>query len=426
MPMPTNKSLTVPLGVLALISGVFLIVPAYATGGYELLQSFGGTRGDNPAGVILDAAGNLYGTAIDSAGGIVFELTKGANGKWSETIIYQFADSIEPNGGLVFDATGNLYGTVSLGPSNYGKVFQLSPGTNGPWTEMAIYTFRSPSDGDGPSGRLIFDSSGNLYGTTQSGGANGGGVVFELEPGSNGKWNKKTLHNFASNAQDGITPMAGLTLDSEGHLYGTTLRGGNHSGSCNPSGCGTVFELEPGANGRWTETVLHRFNSKSGAVPYADLTLDASGNLYGTTFDGGDFGYGTVFRLTPGTNNQWTETVLHNFNANEKDGIKPMTGVILDGAGNLYGTTYEGGAYSSACGGPGCGTIFELTPVAKGDWDIKILLNFDGHDGATPEFVDLCFDADGGLFGATPGGGYLYGIDCNGLDGCGVAFEIAP
>jgi uncharacterized repeat protein (TIGR03803 family) len=326
---------------------------------------------------------------------------------------------------LVFDATGNLYGTTGPNGYNYGTVYRLTPGTNGEWTETVIYSFNSQNYGDGPYGRLIFDAAGNLYGTTQSGGSGGGGIAFELKPATKGQWTEKILHNF--DGKDGKNPLAGLTFDSAGNLYGTTVYGGDYSSSsCKTTGCGVVFQLKPSATGEWTEEVLHAFNFENGAFPFSDLTFDSAGNLYASTWQGGAHGYGIVFELEPGTNDKWSEKILHNFNPNEKDGVLPMTGVIFDGAGNLYGANSEGGAYNSACGERGCGTIFELTPVAKGSWAKKTLLNFDGHDGASPEFIDLCIDAAGNLFGATPAGGYLYGRSCNGLDGCGVAFEITP
>jgi len=194
-------------------------------------------------------------------------------------------------------------------------------------------------------GALIFDGAGNLYGTTVYGGTDNIGTVFQLTPGSNGKWTEKVLHSF--NGKDGGIPYAGLVFDAAGNLYGTTF--GN-----------TVFQLAPRANGKWTEKVLHIFNGKRGAGPGAgSLIFDAAGNLYGTTEVGGAYtricgnGCGTAFELSPGANGTWNEKILYRFN--RTNGYYPIAGVIMDAAGNLYGTTSSGGAH-------GQGTVFEITP----------------------------------------------------------------
>lgn len=233
--------------------------------------------------------------------------------------------------------------------------------------------------------RLIFDQGGNLYGTTYAGGlagyctGNGCGVVFELTPGNNSQWTEKVIHTFGTQAEDGADPVNGLIFDRTGNLYGVTIWGGSGEFSSCFYGCGTVFEMTPTGNGQWTETVLHNFanNGTDGIYPVSDLVFDASGNLCGTTSDGGSSGtgcgpgdgYGTVFELTPGSNGQWTETVLHNFMDNGVDGNNPdpTSGLIFDGAGNLYGTTQYGGNNNPSCSAWGCGTVFELTP-GSGSW----------------------------------------------------------
>ena len=199
-----------------------------------------------------------------------------------------------------------------------------------------------------PYAGLILDSDGNLYGTTTNGGSYDGGAVFELSPGPLGKWREKLLHSFG-NGKDGYIPFAGLVFDSSGNLYSTT--GGRVKGESS----GTVFELSPNSDGKWTERVLHSFNGNDGANPAAGLILVTGGNLYGTTQNGGTYSDGTVFELSPGTNGKWTERVLHSFSNNGKDGTNPEGGVIVDSSGNLYGTTRSGGAHGS-------GTVFEITP----------------------------------------------------------------
>ncbi len=349
----------------------------------EVLHSFGqgADGGYAQAGLILDAAGNLYGTTYYGGTygkGTVFELTPTVGGGWTEKVLYSFcsqtncADGAEPYAGLIFDTAGNLYGTTYYGGAytfcygGCGTAFELTPTVGGSWTEKVLHSFnQNGTDGFYPSASLIFDTAGNLYGTTWEGGSGTYplGTAFELTPTAGGGWTEKVLHSFNFNGTDGVQPLAGLIFDAAGNLYGTTLDGGPHA-------YGTVFVLTPTAGGGWTEKVLHAFgNPGDGAELYAGLIFDAAGNLYGTTVNGGTSdncrsynnlpGCGTVFELTS-AGGVWTETVLHSFNDNGTDGFYPEAGLILDAAGNLYGTTFEGGTYS--CIGYGCGTVFELTP----------------------------------------------------------------
>src|SRR5271163_2430536 len=215
-------------------------------------------------------------------------------------------------------------------------------------TETVLYSFSgTPSDGAIPYATPVFDGR-NLYGTTVEGGAYGYGTVFKLEP--SGK--ETILHSFDFNGSDGYTPYASLVLH-KGILYGTTELGGEY-------GQGTVFEVTPTENGS-TETILHSFdlNGTDGAAPFASLIFDADGNLYGTTYSGGDYGHGTVFELAP----SGTETILHSFDFNGSDGYYPYASLVLLGKGNLYGTTTYGGSYG--CAEDGCGTVFELTPSGQ-------------------------------------------------------------
>ncbi len=226
-----------------------------------------------------------------------------------------------------------------------------------------LYNFRDNArDGVTPLTSLVLDSAGNLYGTASTGGIHTAGTVFELTPQAGGDWTEKVLYSFDQDSQDNADP-SGLIFDSAGNLYGTTANGA-------PNDVGTVFKLTRQAGGGWAEKVLYSFNydGKDGAYPYAGLVLDGAGNLYGTTFDGCTHGVGTVFELTPQAGGGWTESVLYSF-GNGTDGAYPQASLILDGAGNLYGTTANGGTDS-------VGTVFELTPQAGGGWMENVLYSF--------------------------------------------------
>ncbi|MFI5115931.1 MAG: choice-of-anchor tandem repeat GloVer-containing protein, partial [Terriglobales bacterium] len=262
--------------------------------------------------------------------------------------------------------------------------------------EKVLYTFQGGTgDGAFPQAGLIFDTAGNLYGTTSLGGAYGFGTVFELTPTAGGTWTEKVLYSFKNDGTDGSNPKAGVIFDAAGNLYGTTSLGG--AGVCQGAGCGTVFELTPAAGGTWTEKVLHSFGGATdGVIPEAGLIFDAAGNLYGTTGYGGPYNWGTVFELTPAAGGTWTENVLYSFQGGA-DGAGPAAGLVFDAAGNLYGTTEVGGA--GVCQGNGCGTVFELTPAAGGTWTENVLYRFQsGADGANP-YDALIFDAAGNLYG---------------------------
>ncbi len=323
-------------------------------------------------------------------------------------------DGISPQADLIFDAAGNLYGTTYGGGAyGGGTVFELIPTGGGLWIERKLHNFGINSDdGIHPMAGLIFDAAGNLYGTTYGGGAYGGGTVFELMPRQGGGWTEKKLHNFGISSDDGIHPMARLILDAAGNLYGTTYAGGDYSG-------GTVFELTLNGGGDWTETKLHNFgiSGTDGVHPMAALIFDAAGNLYGTTFEGGDYRGGAAFELMPTEGGGWIEKKLHNFGINRKDGTHPMGSLIFDAAGILYGTTSQGG--SGPCSS-GCGSVFELRPAAHG-WIARKLHNFgiDSTDGTGPE-GGLIFDAAGHLYGTTQAGG---DYPCTG-SGCGTVFEL--
>jgi uncharacterized repeat protein (TIGR03803 family) len=347
-----------------------------------------------------------------------------APGAWAGTkykTLHKFtggADGTSPWDTLIFDQAGNLYGTTggaeeSPGPTP-GNVFELTPNSDGTWTESVLYTFTGGSDGGSPVAGLIFDQAGNLYGTTEFGGnlncQYGCGVVFELTPDSDGSWTESVLYSFTGGT-DGSQPFAGLTFDQQGNLYGTTGGGGNSKCQGLFSGCGVAFELAPNSDGTWTESVLHAFNGKDGQMPLAGVIFDQAGNLYGTTRGGGQLlsdcgdwmasGCGVVYELTPGSGGSWTEKALHAFN--RQDGMWPIAPPVFDAAGNLYGTTEKGA--SNDCGAESCGTVFELTPGSNGKWKRKVLDYFNGKDGYAPGLGALIFDTAGSLYGITGQGG---------------------
>lgn len=235
-------------------------------------------------------------------------------------------------------------------------MFELTRSPSGGWTERILHEFNDNGiDGAGPQGGLIFDANGNLYGTAFFGGAYECGTVYEMEHTAARGRTENTLHSFLSSTSDGCYPYAGLVFGADGNLYGTTDNGG-------VQGIGTVFSLTPTAEGNWAESVLYSFNydpKRDGAVPYSGVIVDAAGNLYGACYNGGTHSNGgTVFELTPSADGTWTERVLLDFSS-RADGANPVGGLVLDSAGNLYGTTVHGGADSKSVIG---GTVFELTP----------------------------------------------------------------
>jgi len=385
--MPTTRWLTCP----ALLALTLVIAPlAWPAPKYKVMHSFtGGNDGEILYGsLLLDSQGNAYGTTYGGArnGGTVFELTQDKHGRWSETTLYAFCsqqdciDGALSTAGLIFDTSGNLYGTTKLGGTYArGTAFELIPRGGGAWSETVIYSFdQGPIE---PNAGVIMDPSGNLYGTA--------GDAFELSPGAGG-WTLTDLDKTAG--------PAGLIRDEEGNLYGTTEYGGG-SKECG-DGCGTVLRLHPKPDGGWQETILHSFSGAwwDGAYPGPGaLARDSKGNLYGTTSI-------TVFELTPLTRWRWRFTLLYSISG------EPFAGVVRDEAGNLYGTTGDGGS-------EGCGTIFKLSPTkGGGQWKYKLLHTFQGYDGCYPA-ANLILDSKGNLYGTTELGGAL---------GVGVAFELTP
>lgn len=377
----------------------FSVTQAASAQTFRLLYQFkSGNDGSNPfASLILDPKGNLYGTTtIDGAHsyGTVFKVSP--TGK--ETVLHSFTgtggDGAYPVGPLVRDSAGNVYGTTELGgvfggacgASGCGTVFKVNPAG----TETVLYRFTGTGgDGINPWQGLVRDSAGNLYGTTEVGGAYGAGTVSKLDPA--GK--ESVLYSFNSSGGDGVFPLDGSLLrDSAGNLYGTTFSGGSQGG-------GTVFKLDSRGN----ETILYNFSpgTGDGLEPSGTLTRDIAGNLYGATLWGGTFDFGTVFKVdTTGT-----ATVLHSFSATGGDGAHPGGGLVRDRAGNLYGTTNSGGSSYF-------GTVFKLDPSGTE----TILHTFSGTDGRVP-ILGLVRDSKGNLYGTTQYGGKYGG---------GVVFKVTP
>ena len=295
------------------MGAVFELLPP-APGGLwkeRVIYSFGSFAGDaaNPNSGLLAGKNAFFGATGGGANftGAVFQLTPPTvRGRpWTETVLYSFAgfgstDAAFPSGELIMDKKGNLYGTSLLGgANNVGTVFEVSPPAvaGAPWTETILYSFSGP-DGSSPAGRLLLDASGNLFGTTDGGGAGQSGTVFQLAPppAPGAPWTQTVLYSF-SGGEDGSSPSAGMVMDKTGRLFGTAKSGG----AGGPRGFGgVVFELDPPAmqGGTWTETVLYSFGGPDGFLPGSLLTLK-NGKLYGTTSEGGDFGTGTVFALKP-------------------------------------------------------------------------------------------------------------------------------
>jgi uncharacterized repeat protein (TIGR03803 family) len=405
--MRNRKSCAGVIAALAILALTPFLTAARTIAQTEtLLHNFGATTNDgvSPNGVlILNSSGNLFGTTYFGGPygvGTVFEVSPKSGGGWTTTLLHVFGKGTDgqlPNAGLLLDSFGNLYGTTTVGGThNSGIVFELIPATGGKWTERVLHNFNSNGvDGVNPYGSsVVSDASGNLFGTTSQGGAHSQGTVFELSPKTGGGYSEKILYSFNNNGTDGYDPASGVTLDAAGNLYGTTAAGG-------PNNSGAVFTLTASSTG-YTEQILHSFNLNDSFTynPVGGLVLDIFGNLYGTTTQGGEYGGGGVFELTPSSGGTWTMALLHLFgNLQAGDGSVPFASVIFDATGNLYGTTANGGAHN-------LGTVFKLTPAGGGVWNETLLHSFSGSptDGSTP-YVGLVLDATGNLYGVTHNGG---------------------
>jgi uncharacterized repeat protein (TIGR03803 family) len=427
--MKDSRAFVLPASRILFAIIALLAIAQAVSGQEQVIHSFQNNGQDGRApwsNLVFDGSGNLYGTTSlggrsgTSCGGqgcgTVFELVA-RKGRWGRHILYNFRQSTgsgaTPLSGVILDSSGNIYGTTQAGGARQvGAVFELMLGSNGTWTQTILHSFSNKGgDGSYPLGSLTFDSSGNLYGTTSNGGKYLNGTVFELSPGTSGQWTESILYSFCpvAGCPDGANPTSNLVFDSYGNLYGSTTAGGAQQS-------GAVFELTKGSSGPWTETTLYSFqnNNVDGVNPFAGLTFDSSGNLYGTTYWGGTYGAGTVFEVTPNGQGQWTESVLYSFNTNGSDAQDPYAGVIFDGSGNLYGTAQYGGS-GAGCPDGGCGAIYRLLP-GSGSWTESVLYSFNdnGSDGFDPA-GGLLFDSAGNLYTTTISGG---------VDGYGAVIEL--
>ena len=360
-----------------------------------------GDDGGNPvAGLNKDASGNLYGTASQGGeygAGTVFRLAY-RNSGWTFTSLYSFLggiDGIQSIAPVVIGPNGSLYGTTELGGllscngGRYacGTVFSLRPSTHatgdvmGGWGKTPVYAFPGSTGGARPFAGVTFDSSGNMYGTTYAGGTDGAGTVYQETPSGSG-WVESVIYSFSSGtSSNACLPYAGVVIDLAGNLYGT-------ASSCGINGNGSVYRLTLSAGG-WIETPLYEFTGGAdGASPYGGLLLDASGNLYGTTASAGA-GSGTVFELTQ-SGGTWVYHLIYSFGGCCGG---PWAALTMDHAGNLYGTTLENGAH-------GDGNVFKLTPTAGG-WVYTSLYDFNPPYGGAHPYSSVTVDSSGNLYGTT-------------------------
>lgn len=400
-----------------------------APGSYGVLYSFGAQAGQadgaNPdASLMRDAHGNLFGTTYGGGAygnGEVFELSPDGNGGYALNVLYSFGaqanqtDGANPDAPLVEDAQGNLFGTTNDGGAynGAGVLFELSPNGTAGYTYSVVHSFGNGTDGQYPYGAPLIDAAGNLFGVLPVGGSHGAGMAYELSPDGHGGYTEADIYDFGALAgrADGANPQTELVMDSQGNLYGSAYNGGAH-------GAGNVFKLAPNGSGGFVESVLYDFGALAsradGAYPYARLDIDAQGNLYGTTQTGGAHASGTAFKLSAASG--YAETVLYSFGALSAgaDGSRPQGPLLIDAQGNLFGTTAYGGAANR-------GTVYKLAPDSSSasGYTQSVLYSLGSQsgqvDGAYPSLVGLVMDATGNLYGTAGSGG---------AHNAGVVFEI--
>jgi uncharacterized repeat protein (TIGR03803 family) len=387
---------------LAVLSAMLIAArPAQAQTENVLWNFTGVPDGYNPYGGITFNNGNIFGTTYQGGAygyGAVYELTSNGTGGYTESILYSFCpaspsctDGQYPAfGSVLFDTAGNLYGTTYLGGANgFGVVFKLSP-SGSTWNYSVVYSFGAVPDAQNPVNGLVMDGSGNIYGTAYNGGGGDNGAVFELSPNGSGGWTEQV-------AQPINSLFGGLAVNSNGDLFGTTAT--------------TVFELEPNGSGGFLESTLFTFvaadSATQGSNPNGTVALDSAGNIYGTTTLGGKYNLGTVYKLTLGKTGKYTEKILYSFGSTSTAGSTPEAGVVLDTAGNLYGTTKLGGKN-------GAGIAYELVSH-DGGYIAKTVQQFTGENGAAP-YAPVVYS-----------GGYIYGTTfLGGADGDGTVYVVNP
>lgn len=388
------------LGILALTLIPVRVLHAAST--EQVIYSFAGDEDGEYADtdLVVDSAGNIYGTTVqggDFSTGTVFELSPSGS-TWTHTVLYDFtggADGGQPYKGVTLDAQGNLYGTTVVGGSGgicaedgCGVVYKLTK-SGSTWTQTVIYNFTGGKDGYEPGAGLTFDKQGNLYGMTPVGGAFGAGVIYQLKPQSDGSWKFRVIHTFTGGNDGGSGSAGRLIFDSAGNIYGVATTGG-------ANGDGTAFELTPNGGGFKLKTLYSFKGQPDAGFPYGAVIFDNSGNLYGTTYYDGANDLGSVYKLS-NSGGVWSESVLYSFKGG-KDGKSSISNLVLDSAGNLYGTSSEGGAQCS------CGTIFKLTN-SGGTWKESTVYQFKGTPDSGFAYNGMVVDSKGNFYGATVHGG---------------------
>ena len=399
-----NHSFNFTGRILLVLSLVVLLTGAVFATTTNLLYSFGGDEDGEyvDSDLVVDSAGNIYGTSVQGGTfgtGTVWELSPSASG-WVHTVLYSFtggADGGQPYKGVTLDAEENLYGTAVVGGSGgvcaedgCGVVYKLTHSSAG-WTQSVIYNFTGGNDGYGPGSGVTFDNRGNMYGTTPVGGAKGYGTIWQLKPQANGRWQFRLVHTFTGGADGGTGSAGRFLIDKVGNLYNVATVGGIY-------GSGTAYELTPAANSQWKFTLLYAFKGQPDAgFPYGGLAMDTRGNLYGTTYYDGANDLGSVYRLSR-QSGVWRESVLYSFKGGA-DGSSSISNLVFDAAGNMYGTTSEGGA------GCSCGVIFKMTPGTNGKWTESIAYRFQGQPDPGFAYNGMVVDSKGNFYGATVHGG---------------------
>lgn len=404
-------------GATLLVISILLTGISFASTERVIYSFTGGADGGDPATPLtFDGAGNAYGTTVTGGTancGTVFKLTPSGGGQWQQSVIHSFdcmAEGKYPYGGVILDAHGNIYGTNQSGGTGgfcagdgCGVVFELTQ-SGGTWTYTVLYNFTDAPDVSGANG-LAFDSAGNLYGTAADGGANGFGGIYQLAHSAGG-WTETVIYNFTGGNDGGLGSLGSLLRDPSGNFYGVAEIGGQY-------GWGTVFKLSPASGGGWNFTTLYAFQGQPDAGgPYGGLIADANGNLYGTTYYGGANGAGAVFKVGPAANAKggWRDAVLYSFQG-ASDGGNPTSTLVFDATHNLYGTTTAGGDPDCQCG-----VAFELS-LGQGGWTEMVLHTFGTFpDGAVPGY------------GLTPdgAGNYLGSTLIGGNDNQGTVYELTP
>jgi len=396
--------------ILALLFPTVILAEPTEASDTRVVYSFGGSDGEYfDSELAMDRLGNLYGTSVEGGDfqtGNVFRLTPTRHG-WTLHVLYSFTgglDGGQPYKGVTVDSRGDLYGTTVTGgiggcEGGCGVVYKLTH-AHGHWNQSVIYSFTGGEDGSAPGSPATFDAHGNLFGTTPTGGANGVGTIYELKRTQSGAWKLTVLHTFTG-GRDGAGGSAGrLLFDKQGTIYGVTTGGGTR-------GSGVAYRLYPTQQGKWKIQTLYAFKGQPDAgSPYGGLISDSVGNLYGTTYYAGKVNLGAVYQLSF-IGGRWKEKVLHSFEGGT-DGSESLSTLVSDAAGNLYGTTVEGGT------GCDCGTIFKL---AAGTHRYSVVYRFKGTPDGAYLYAGMIPDSMGQFYGITLEGG---------RSGVGAVYRFAP